>query len=353
MEERKRKKVVFRPKPKIPRELATMVLSFVIDEIAELSISWNFDAIFDILSSCHPNDLRKYQDKILKNLCIRGNIGALIRCTSMLKFVPNKDVKNVTTLYAAACEHGRLRTAKWLVNRFGLSGNIPQTLGWRTFKQVCENGHTPTARWLMSEHKFTSEDLSRPSKKHVIESSCENGHTLTVKWLVSEFKLESSGHSAVFRNAFENACANGRLETAKWLRLTFGDHILVDKRGTFYLTCSNGHLDTAIWLTTEFNIDKKALDGRELAAFRVACQRHDLEMARWLALKFNLGGNHHELALGFDLEEYSAEYVAVQIAHASKAPEGMKRAPVVAQDAVRIARADRFNKIISLAKSSR
>ncbi len=153
-------------------------------------------------------------------------------------------------LFIELCKKGDLRGAK---REYQLNPNMNiSAFEEQAFCYACEYGRLRVARWLLqiSQEKGQSIDISAKNE-YAFRYACENGHLHMAQWLLQVSKKR--GHDiniSIFNElAFRMACKNGHLEVAQWLLQIKQDiNISADNEYAFWWSCYYEKLHVAQWL---------------------------------------------------------------------------------------------------------
>ncbi len=242
-------------------------------------------------------DVREYA--VLGKMCERGDLDAARWIAGLFKL----DAHDGSHALHAACAHGHLAVAMWLVDRFDLTSihacppraflvrsrteSTTVSLGaYYTLQCACWNGHLAVVQWFVDRF-YISEDEIRADSNYALRYACYGGHLAVVQWLVSRFDLTADDIRVYNNWALSFACNNGHLTLVKWLVRHFGltaADIRADCNWALRHACGNGHLDTVRWIVRHFKLT--ADDGN--CALRFACENGHLPIAQWLTHYFKL-----------------------------------------------------------------
>lgn len=152
-----------------------------------------------------------------------------------------------------ACSLGPVRLVRW-------TGGV--ACAERAFRAACAHGHLDVAQWIVRRHGV---EACRVDDDHLL-LACATGRLWLARWLVL---LGATPRPA----CFTQACGNGHLAVAQWLDCGDADEALE-------LAAQHGRLETVRWLVG------RATDPRD--GVRQALWRGHVEVAELLVERFRV-----------------------------------------------------------------
>jgi hypothetical protein len=116
-------------------------------------------------------------------------------------------------------------------------------------RAACEHGHLRTAQWLIEQFNLTAFDIG---ECNALERACTSGHLRLAQWLVDGFGPSPAEADEWFMrdSTFRNTCVNGHLDVAQWFVDVFDPE--VDDEWLWHATRGRVGPAVAEWLHEGF-----------------------------------------------------------------------------------------------------
>ena len=208
----------------------------------------------------------------------RAGLSSLHAIPGLARMAARYAIPNACAAVTAACAHGRLRLAQWIIAIFRPVFDLGETMRHRNcylLRAVCAGGHLDILQWLTQNADVLTSDLWRRDGEALYLAGANNHIPLLIWLLLRLLRLRSC---TLWRRAWVGMCSSGNVPLLGWLtrhenvfadaadlvRKSLAQADLVRKSLAQALRC--GQLPVARWLIMRFQTLGILSEKRELSS---------------------------------------------------------------------------------------